>query len=234
MEYREFNGRSKIKIYNGDCMELMKDMKENEFDLAIVDPPYGIKESAHRNISRSKLAKTKMYKKEFWDYEKPSKEYFNELLKISSDQIIWGGNYFIDHLKSTRSFVVWDKVNAGTNFADCELAWTSHIKSVRMFSFMWNGMMQGNPADGKRNNGNKKTNEQRIHPTQKPVQLYKWLLQNYAKEGNTILDTHLGSGSIAIACWDLGYDLTAFEIDKEYFDKACERIDWHTRQKQLF
>lgn len=215
-------------------MNLMARYEDNYFDLAIVDPPYGIKESAHRNKSRTKLAKTKMYKKEFWDYDKPNQEYFNELFRISKNQIIWGGNYFIDNLYSTKSFVVWDKVNQGTNFADCELAWTSFDKAVRLYRFMWNGMMQGSPADGSSNNGNKKTNELRIHPTQKPVKLYEWLLMNYAKEGDKILDTHLGSGSIAIACHNLGFDLTACELDKEYYDAAMNRLDWHQRQKRLF
>lgn len=209
-------------------------MCDKQFDLAIVDPPYGIKESAHRNISRTKLAKTKMYRKEFWDYEKPSQEYFDQLFRVSKNQIVWGGNYFIDNLKSTKSFIVWDKVNQGTNFADCELAWTSFNTAVRMYSFMWNGMMQGSLSNGKVMNGNKDNNQKRIHPTEKPIQLYKWILQNYAKEGWSILDTHMGSGSIAIACWDLGYNLTAYEIDNYYYERARNRLEVHKKQLQLF
>jgi site-specific DNA-methyltransferase (adenine-specific) len=218
MEYREFNGRSKIKIYNGDCMELMKDMKENEFDLAIVDPPYGI------NMDNNAGKSTK-YKKSNWDNKPPNFRYFEELLRLSNNQIIWGANHFIETLnKNSSCWLVWDKrenIIPKRTYADAELAWASFNSPVRVFRHYWDGFLQ-------------KQKETRIHVTQKPVALYKWLLQNYAKEGNTILDTHLGSGSIAIACWDLGFDLTAFEIDKEYFDKACERIDWHTRQKQLF
>lgn len=211
-------------VTNEDCMEMMARYPDNFFDLAIVDPPYGIKESAHRNISRSKLAKTTMYKKEFWDYETPGQDYFDELFRVSKNQIIWGGNYFLNHLGATRCFIVWNKCNIGTNFADCELAWTNFKSSVRMFSFMWNGMMQGSIADGKRNNGDKSTNEVRIHPTQKPVQLYRWCMQKYAATGYKILDTHLGSGSSRIAAYEAAYDFYGTELDTDYFNSQEERF----------
>lgn len=215
-------------------MEYMKTIPDKHFDLAIVDPPYGIKESAHRARSRTKLAKTNNHGTQLWDMEIPPAEYFTELFRVSKNQIIWGGNYFIDHLTATRCMIVWRKLTSG-NFADCELAWTSFNTSVREFTFMWNGMNQGKSiSEGHIMNGNKAQNERRIHPTQKPVALYKWLLRNYAKPSDTILDTHLGSGSIAIACHDLGFNLSGCELDKEYFTKATKRIDKHMMQSTLF
>lgn len=220
-------------VHNIDCMEGMKAMKDNHFNLAICDPPYGIQESAHRNISRGKLAKTSMYRKEIWDQAIPPKEYFDELRRVSQYQIIWGGNYFLDHLPSTRCFIVWDKVNGDTHFADCELAWTNFETSVRKVSFMWNGMLQGDPGDGKRQQGNKSKNEVRIHPTQKPVYLYEWLLKKYAEPGYTILDTHLGSGSSRIAAHNLGFDFFGYEIDKTYFQDQEKRFKEHIKQIRL-
>jgi site-specific DNA-methyltransferase (adenine-specific) len=205
--------------------------------LAIVDPPYGIKESAHRSISRVKKAKTKNYRKELWDQAPPPAEYFAELMRVSQNQIIWGGNYFLDHLPSTRCMLVWDKVNDNTDFADCELAWTSFNTSVRIFRYMWNGMMQGNTLDGRIMQGNKALNQQRIHPTEKPVHLYKWIMKNYAKKGDVILDTHGGSMSIAHAALEMGFDLDVCEIDPFYFNPAVARFetfkDQYERQYQL-
>jgi site-specific DNA-methyltransferase (adenine-specific) len=215
MEMKEFKGRSTIKIYNGDGEEYIKTCKE-KYSLAIIDPPYGI--NINVSIGRRKGDKKSNYHKFSGnDSSIPSAEYFKDIFRTSKHQIIWGGNYMTDFLYPSPCWLLWDKgFSEEVTFAQFELAWSSFKSSAKKFNF------------------NAAANRNRIHPTQKPVQLYKWLLQNYAKEGDTILDTHLGSGSIAIACWDLGYDLTAFEIDKEYFDKACERIDWHTRQKQLF
>tara|TARA_R100001244_G_scaffold785_1_gene1470 strand:+ start:894 stop:1517 length:624 start_codon:yes stop_codon:yes gene_type:complete len=207
-------------------MEAMKEMSDNQFDLAIVDPPYGIKENAHRiNKPKKAAAKTKLYNSSIWDCSKPTEKYFQQLFRVSKNQIIWGGNYFIDNLTSTRCFIVWDKQSEySQQVADCELAWTSFKKSVKKFTFRWCGMLQGDM----------KNKEIRIHPTQKPVALYEWLLINYAKKGDTILDTHLGSGSIAIACHNLGFELTGYEIDKEYFEAANKRIEQHKAQKRLF
>ena len=231
--------RAKIQLYNQDCLIAMKDMPDNAFELSIVDPPYGIGVAkvgtfggrgefgkGKYNPTSKKSVEAKNYGAKEWDNKIPEDVYFKELLRVSKNQIIWGGNYFIQHLYNTSCFIVWDKVNGGSNFSDCELAWSSFKTAVRKFTFKWNGMLQQNMR--------KECKEIRIHPTQKPVQLYKWLLQNYAKEGDKILDTHLGSGSIAIACWDLGFDLTGYEIDKEYYDNACLRLERHKAQGQLF
>jgi site-specific DNA-methyltransferase (adenine-specific) len=220
---KEFKGRSTIKIYNADCMEYMKDMKDNQFDLAIVDPPYGIGAGNKGFINRNTANKNaeKFYRDNDWDKIRPNKVYFDKLNEVSKNQIIWGGNYFVDLLKPARCYIVWDKKTGDNSYADCELALTNINSNAKIYTKFWLG-------------AHAKDESKRIHPTQKPVQLYKWLLQNYAKEGDTILDTHLGSGSIAIACWDLGFDLTAFEIDKDYFNDACNRIELHTRQEQMY
>ena len=210
-------------------MEAMKDMDDNQYDLAIVDPPYGIKEDGHReNHTRSKLAKSKKYHNALWNQSKPSKEYFNELIRVSVNQIIWGANHLADLFNSKSScWIVWNKKvmsGKGNHFADCELAYGSFSTAVRSFEFEWQGMIQGDM----------KNKEKRIHPTQKPIKLYEWLLMNYAKEGDKILDTHLGSGSIAIACHNLGYDLDGFEIDKDYYNDSLKRFNNHTSQIRLY
>ena len=210
-------------------MEAMKDMDDNQYDLAIVDPPYGIKEDGHReNHTRSKLAKSKKYHNALWNQSKPNKEYFNELIRVSVNQIIWGANHLADLFNSKSScWIVWNKKvmsGKGNHFADCELAYGSFSTAVRSFEFEWQGMIQGDM----------KNKEKRIHPTQKPVKLYEWLLMNYAKEGDKILDTHLGSGSIAIACHNLGYDLDGFEIDKDYYNDSLKRFNNHTSQIRLY
>ena len=212
-----------INIYNKDCLEAMKSMQDNQFDLAIVDPPYGI-DMDGGNIGGNNLTKAKDYTKKDWDKSAPSKEYFNELKRINKNVIIFGANHFIENIPNSNSscWIVWDKDNSG-NFADCELAYTSFKSAVRKYKFRWNGMLQGDM----------KNKEQRIHPTQKPVKLYEWLLMNYAKKGDKILDTHLGSGSIAIACHNLGYDLEGYELDKDYYDNALKRIKEHKSQLRL-
>ena len=146
------------------------------------------------------------------------------MLRVSKNQIVWGGNYFVENLTNSSCWVVWDKDNGDSIHADCELAWTSYNTGVRKVKYLWHGMRQQNM----------KNKEKRIHPTQKPIALYKWLLSEFAKDGDKILDTHLGSGSIAIACWDMGYDLTAYEVDKEYFDNACKRLETHKAQLTLW
>jgi len=219
--------RSNIELYNVDCMEYLKGCKDNQFDLAIVDPPYGIGESGKTNSSRGKLAKAKKYKSFAGsDISSPEKEYFNELKRVSKSQIIWGANHFIQKIPNANSscWVVWDKVNGATDFADSELAYTSFKTAVRNFSFQWQGMLQHDM----------KNKEIRIHPTQKPVALYKWLLHHYAKEGDKILDTHLGSGSIAIACDEMGFDLVGCELDTDYFNAAVKRIEPFRNQQTLF
>jgi site-specific DNA-methyltransferase (adenine-specific) len=207
-------------------MELMAQYPDNHFDLAIVDPIYGIMESATRKDKSglTKLAKTKEYPEDLWDQQKSPPEYFKELLRVSNNQIIFGGNYFTDNLFESRCWIVWDKDNKGTIFADAELAWTSFKTSVRIFKYRWNGMLQENMKD----------KEIRIHPTQKPVALYKWLLQNYAKQGDKILDTHVGSASSLIACLDLGFDVTGCELSKRYYDASMKRINEFLAQGKLF
>ena len=214
-----------INLTNEDNMELMARYPDNYFELAIVDPPYGIGEDGKKNHSRVKAAKPKKYTPKNWDKEPPNKEYFTELKRVSNNQIIWGANHFIENIANANSscWVVWDKDNTG-DFADCELAYTSFKTAVRKISIRWNGMLQHDM----------KNKEIRIHPTQKPVKLYEWLLMNYAKEGDKILDTHLGSGSIALACHNLGFDLVGCELDTEYYDAACKRLKQHQAQLTIF
>jgi site-specific DNA-methyltransferase (adenine-specific) len=205
-----------LTITNEDNMELMARYPDNYFDLAIVDPPYGIGKKLLLGGNTGVVKFHEQYALNEWDDCIPKKQYFDELFRVSKNQIIWGGNYFIEFLKNTRGIIFWDK-NLGepNNFSHFELAWTSFECIARKYKTS-------------SNTGN------RIHPTQKPVALYKWLLDKYAQQGNKILDTHLGSGSIAIACHDYGFDLTACELDKEYFDKAMQRITNHTNQLNLF
>jgi site-specific DNA-methyltransferase (adenine-specific) len=205
-----------ITLHNKDCLEAMLEMETDQFDLAIVDPPYGIKKHGHKE---DKKFGWKHYTIKSWDAERPSQQYFDELKRVSKNQIIWGGNYFADLLCASRGWVYWSKGQPGLDMSDGELAWTSFDRTLREITI--------NRCKIKQHGGS-------IHPTQKPVALYKWLLQNYAKDGDSILDTHLGSGSIAIACHDMGFDLTAFEIDEEYFDAASKRLKEHQRQLKLF
>jgi site-specific DNA-methyltransferase (adenine-specific) len=209
-----------IKITNEDNMQLMARYPDKYFDLAIVDPPYGI-DLANMNMGmgntkKASKAKNRKWKPKNWDNKIPSDDYFNELFRVSKNQIIWGGNYF--NLGICNKFIIWDKqINEGVSFSDCEYAWSSFIGANKMFRY--SAFLNKN---------------EKFHPTQKPVALYKWLLDKYAKQGDKILDTHLGSGSIAIACHDYGFDLTACELDKEYFDAAMKRINNHMAQQKLF
>jgi site-specific DNA-methyltransferase (adenine-specific) len=216
-----------LTITNEDNMELMARYPDKFFDLAIVDPPYGVnigKQGMGIGGGFNKHKKEKSYKRGDWDSSIPSKEYFDELFRVSKNQIIWGGNYMTEFLPPKSCWIFWDKKNGASDFGDGELAWTSFKSPIRKYEFLWAGCFQGNMKD----------KEKRIHPTQKPRELYKWLLDKYAQQGDKILDTHLGSGSIAIACHDYGFDLTACELDKEYFDKAMQRITNHTNQLNLF
>ena len=200
----------KITVTNEDNMELMARYPDNYFDLAIVDPPYGI------DINSSGRLGHYGGKGKKWDENIPKEKYFNEVRRVSKNQVIWGANYF--NMPPTRCFLIWDKQQPeAVSFASCEYAWTSFDKSAKTFY--------------KRPQG---ADEQRIHPTQKPVKLYEWLLDNYAKEGDKILDTHLGSGSIAIACHNRGFELTACELDEEYYDNFVKRFKQVTSQQSLF
>jgi len=208
----------KITITNEDNILLMARYPDNYFDLAIVDPPYGLGMDKSRNSNKGNKAGFKIYHDTDWDSKSPDKEYFNELIRVSKNQIIWGANHFISKIPYDSScWIVWDKINGASDNADAELAWCSFKTAVRKYKEHIST-----------------TFNNRIHPTQKPINLYKWILDKYAKENYKILDTHLGSGSIAIACHDYGFDLTACELDKEYFDKAIQRITNHTNQQKLF
>lgn len=217
--------RANIKIHNTDCLPAMKLMQDNEYDLAIVDPPYGIGIDGDIRIRKpdrpSTWNKKDKYIQKKWDNKIPNSEYWKELFRISENQIVWGGNYFTEYLKPSKGWVFWDKLFDKTfNFSHGELAWTSFDRQL----------LKVTKSSKAETSGGK----DRIHPTQKPVYLYKWLLNKYAKHGDKILDTHLGSGSIAIACWDLGFDLCGYEIDKEYFDAAVKRLSNHKSQLQMF
>ena len=209
--------KATINLYNEDCLPAMRKMADNQYSLAIVDPNYGINAEQGTNRASRKQFATKEYG---WDDAPPSQEYFNELLRVSKNQIIWGGNYFLNYLGNTRSFIIWDKLNPDRCFADCEFAWNSIDGVARIFK-------PKRTQELNRDDGGK------IHPTQKPVALYKWLLKNYAKPGNNILDTHFGSLSIGIACWDASYDLDAFEIDRDYFEAGKKRLENHKAQLQI-
>ncbi|WP_373031644.1 DNA methyltransferase [Sulfurovum sp.] len=198
-----------VQLINKDCMEYMANCGDKFFDLAIVDPPYGIGIAA--NPVRQQ------HEKKQWDNEIPRREYFEQLKRISKNQIIWGGNYFIDHLGATQGFLIWDKVQPHDfSLAMCEFAWMSFQKPAKMFK---RSVLK---------------EQNKIHPTQKPVQLYKWILQNYAEQGHKVIDTHLGSGSSAIAAHYFGCDFTGLEIDVDYFEAAKKRLDKETRQMALF
>ena len=207
-----------------DCMQGMKEFPDKYFDLAIVDPPYGIGENGDKNHTRSKLAKAKDYKAFSGnDLKPPDKEYFDELFRVSKNQIIWGANHFISKMPFDSScWVVWDKDNTG-DFADCELAWTSFDSAVRKFKYRWNGMLQENM----------KNKENRIHPTQKPVALYEWLLNRYANPNDVILDTHVGSASSLIACHNSNHKFVGFELDEYYYKVSKQRLDTEMAQMRL-
>ena len=205
----------KIRITNEDNMALMARYPDKHFDLAIVDPPYGI--GINVSMGRRKGDKKSKYHKFAGnDNETPNAEYFNELKRVSKNQIVWGGNYMIEHLTPSPCWLMWDKgFSEDVTFAQFELAWTSFASSMKKFD-------------------KHSSQQHRIHPAQKPVALYKWILDKYAKWGDKILDTHLGSGSIAIACHDYGFDLKACELDKEYYDLAIKRIQNHVAQQKIF
>lgn len=204
-------------ITNEDNMELMVRYPDDYFDLAIVDPPYGIDWMAQ--ISNPNEGKNwKRYEDKVWDKEIPNTSYFKELFRVSKNQIIWGGNYMIEHLYSTPCLLIWDKMQEFSG-AVFETAWTSFTSPSKAFRM---------------SRASAYCNQNKIHPTQKPVKLYEWLLMNYAKEGDRILDTHLGSGSIAIACYNLGFELTACELDKDYYEAAIKRLEQHKAQQRLF
>jgi site-specific DNA-methyltransferase (adenine-specific) len=228
-------------------MDLLKRTPDKYYDLAICDPPYGIGESSKNRNGITKLKDKRNGRVSYvktdneikdWDKNPPPLEYFIELQRVSKNQIIFGANHFIELIPkaNSSSWFVWDKCNGTSDFADCELAWTSFNLAVRQFRFMWSGMFQGKQSFTKGHifEGNLSLHEKRIHKTHKPVIIYKWLLDKYAKPNDKILDTHLGSGSIAIACHDYGFELTACELDKDYYEAALKRLKQHQAQLTIF
>ncbi len=217
-----------MEITCEDNMDLMARYDDNHFDLAIVDPPYGIgmgnRKGRHSKGQNPKKYTTPKYKISEWDNEIPDKAYFKELFRVSKNQIIWGGNYFTEILPVSRGWFFWDKKPILPNYSAGELAWTSFDTTLKRVVINWNGKIRTGIEKGYKS----------IHPTQKPIKLYVKLLIEYAKEGDRILDTHLGSGSIAIACHNLKYDLTACELDKDYYEAAIKRLKQHKSQLKLF
>ena len=215
-------------FYNADCMDYLKDFPDNAFDLAIVDPPYGgVKQGGYmKNQVSGGVASYPEYHLALWEQPKPPREYFDELKRVSKNQIIWGGNYFTTLIQEdSQCWLCWDKDKPpGIGYADFELVWTSFDRGAKIFHYTWNGFQQGDM----------KNKEHKIHPTQKPVALYTWILWNFAKPGDRILDTHVGSGSSIIACKKLGFRVVGFEIDKTYYELAKERIERETAQMSLF
>jgi site-specific DNA-methyltransferase (adenine-specific) len=210
-----------VEITCEDCMALMRRYPDKYFDLAIVDPPYGIGQDWKKRDKGHKFAET-TYKNE----SMPTRDYFDELFRVSKNQIIWGYNYFTNILGPTNYLIVWDKMcgnNKAIHYSKCELAYTSIRIPANIYSIIWNGYTRG-----------KETGDKKIHPHQKPLLLYKKLLIDYAKPGYKILDTHLGSGSSAIACIDMGCDLTGCELDRDYYEGAMERIKEHQHHQELF
>ena len=213
---------SKITATNEDNMLMMARYPDNYFELSIVDPPYGIGADKAQNSGGEKFG-YKKYKNTDWDSKTPSNEYFNELKRVSKNQVIWGGNYMTEYLKPSMGWILWDKGQREFSLADGELAWTSFNKALRIF-----GMPRGTAlADANKTGG-------KIHPTQKPVKLYEWILMNYAKEGDKIVDTYRGSASLDIACHNLNFDLVTCEIDTDYFNDGNKRLKQHQNQLKMF
>lgn len=209
--------RSNIELLNMDCMKYMATLEDDAFDLSIVDPPYGIER--FKNAQPSRISRYSSNGSGFNDL-KPKKDYFKELKRVSKNQIIWGYNHFSDMLRPTKEFIFWYKHQPVDSYSDGELAWTSFTKTAKCFDYKYFGAINSDII--------------RIHPTQKPVKLYEWLLINYAKEGDKILDTHGGSMSLAIACHNLKFDLVCTELDKDYYEQAVKRFNNHKAQIQLF
>ena len=243
MVKKEYKGRANINLYNCDNMEFMKGLPDNYYELAIVDLEYNIgasKPSKKPEFVKQKNGKMlrvtpKNYEHTDWDNKLSSAEYLEELFRISKNQIIFGGNYY----GLSGGYIVWDKINGDSDQFGCELAWQSFNKRTDIVRYMWQGMFQGvyigkDIHKSAVQQGDKSLNQNRIHPTEKPIILYKWLLDNYAKKGDKIFDSHLGSASIAIACWDYGFCLDGCELNEKYFNTAVERFENHIKQQKLF
>ena len=199
-----------VTLHLGDCLEYMRTMPDRCVDAVITDPPYGINENGRKNVKRGKIAKPRDYGDYRWDAERISRNAIDEIRRVSVEQVIFGGNYYTDFLPVSTSWIVWDKLNSG-DFADCELAWTSHKRAVRRYAYMWNGMIKQMPED-------------RYHPTQKPLSLIKWILENYTQSNNVVFDPFMGSGTTGVACVQMGRKFIGCEIDPGYFAIAEKRI----------
>ena len=208
------------EVYNEDCIEVMKRYEDNYFDLAVVDPPYGI----GANKMQLGNGKRKIYRGENdWDNSIPTAEYWEQLFRVSKNQIVWGGNYMTEFLPPSRCWIFWDKGTGDNSYADGELAWCSFDKVVKKYSRFWSG-----------GNAKERGDIDRVHPTQKPISLYEWILKEFAVEGNLVLDTHLGSGSSRIACQKNGYSFTGFELDKDYYEAQEKRFKDFVSQLRMF
>lgn len=217
------------KIIYADCLDIMRQLPDKSIDLIVTDPPYGIGVGKKQCIYDGKrhgnaAANRREYAQKDWDDEIPPKEIFDEMFRVSKNQIIFGGNYFVEYLKNSPCWIVWDKVNGTNDFADCELAWTSFPSAVRKYEFLWNGMLQQNMIN----------KEQRIHPTQKPADLIGQIIRDYSKPGEIILDPFSGSGSTAIACHRLHREFICIEKDKDYYEASVKRLEEERKQYQLF
>lgn len=216
------------QIILGDCLEVMKKLPDKSIDLVLTDPPYGIgydnaiSKQGGQQFGQSAAPKTHYHTSD-WDNQIPEKEVFDEIFRVSKNQIIFGGNYFAHLLPATKEYIIWDKLKCGTSFADCELAWTSFDKPMKKIEFMWNGMLQQDM----------KNKEERIHPTQKPRQLFAKILEKYC-DGGIVLDCFSGSGTTALACHDLGLNFICVEKDPEYHKLSVERLEKHKQQLNLF
>lgn len=220
LKFQSGGGQQLNRLYNIDCMEAMRNIPDKYFQLAITDPPYGIGIDGQKiSINKNPKHNRKEHQRKGWDKSIPQEEYFRELERVSVNQIIWGGNYFVEHLKEGhKGWIVWDKGQRGLTMSDCELAYTSFDKPTRIVTI----------------NRAELAKDGTIHPTQKPVKLYEWILKNYAQPGDRIIDTHAGSGASCIACHRMRYEWLAFEIDKDYYRKATERIQAEQAQLSIF
>ena len=212
------------KIINADCMDILKQLPDKCIDLVPTDPPYGIGEAAGKNKSRGNLAVAKDYGNKDWDCKIPDKEVFDEIFRVSKNQIIFGGNYFVEYLTNSSCWLVWDKNNGTNDFADCELAWTSFKSAVRKYLWTWNGMLQQDM----------KNKDIRIHPTQKPLKLFEMILRDYSNENDLILDCFSGSGTTAVACHNLKRRFICIEKDYDYWKASVERLEIAQAQQKLF
>jgi len=208
-----------IRLIHGDCLEVMKTFADGEFDAVVTDPPYGINENSTKNNARGQLAKPRDYGEYHWDTKRLDSIFFEEMRRVSKHQIIFGGNFYTDYLAPSSSWIVWDKLNTG-DFADCELIWTSHKTAVRKFEWMWNGFIKQRP-------------EQRYHPTQKPIAVIQFLLEQFTQPSDYILDPFGGSGTTAVACHRLGRRCTSIEIEKTYHDISVKRVTEAQMQPRL-